>query len=65
MGMRKKKFDCVQMKNNIQRKLMREYESKKAQFDSYADFLNATADKLEEIRIFRDKVAKAKAAAKG
>ena len=60
MGMRTKKFDCVQMKNNIQRELRQEYESGKAQFTSYADFINSTADESEGIRAFRDKVAKAK-----
>jgi hypothetical protein len=64
MRTRKKKFDCVQMKNSIQRDLMRQYEAEKAQFSSYADFLNATADKSEEIRVFRDKVAKIKSTAK-
>lgn len=64
MGTMKKKFDCVQMKNNIQRDLMQRYEAEKAQFSSYADFLNATADKSEDIRIFRDKVAKVKTTAK-
>ena len=57
----KKTFDCVEMKNRIQRELMREYQARKAEFTSYADFLNATADESEEIRIFRDRVAKAKA----
>jgi hypothetical protein len=63
MGMRTKKFDCVQMKNHIQRELRREYQARKAEFTSYADFLNATADESEEIRIFCDKVAKAKTVA--
>lgn len=49
------------MKNDIQKELRREYQARKAEFTSYADFLNATADESEEIRIFRDKVAKAKA----
>ena len=48
------------MKNNIQRELRQEYESGKAQFTSYADFINSTADESEGIRAFRDKVAKAK-----
>ena len=64
MGTRTKKFDCVEMKNRIQRELMREYQARKAEFTSYADFLNATADESEDIRIFRDKVAKAKTTAK-
>ena len=64
MGMRTKKFDCVKMKNRIQRELRQEYEARKAQFASYADFLNATADESGEICAFRDKVAKAKVTAK-
>jgi hypothetical protein len=64
MGKRIKKFDCVQMKNKIQKELMQEYEAKKAKFTSYAGFLNTTSDESKEICIFRDKVAKAKAAAK-
>jgi len=60
MASKKKKFDCVQMKNRIQRELRKEYEASKAKFTSYADFLNATANESEEIRIFRDKVAKVK-----
>jgi hypothetical protein len=51
------------MKNHIQRELRREYQARKAEFTSYADFLNATADESEEIRIFCDKVAKAKTVA--
>ncbi len=65
MATRAKKFDCVQMKNRIQRELRQEYQARKTKFASYADFLNATADESEEIRIFRDKVAKARATAKG
>jgi capsule polysaccharide export protein KpsC/LpsZ len=63
MGMKTKKFDCVQMKNRVQRELMQEYRASRAQFTSYVDFLNATADESEEIRAFRDKVAKAKTVA--
>ena len=64
MGIRMKKFDCVQMKNRIQKELRRDYQARKTEFTSYADFLNTTADESEEIRIFRDKVAKAKTVAK-
>lgn len=64
MGKRIKKFDCVQTKNKIQKELTQEYEAKKAQFTSYVGFLNTTSDESKEICIFRDKVAKAKAAAK-
>ena len=64
MASKKKKFDCVEMKNRIQKELRQEYQARKAEFASYADFLNATANESEEIRVFRDKVAKAKTTAK-
>jgi len=65
MVSRKKTFDCMEMKNRIQRDLRQEYEARKAEFASYVDFLNATANESEEIRTFRDKVTKAKATAEG
>ena len=57
---RTKTFDCVEMKNRIQRELRQEYEARKTEFASYVDFLNATADESEEIRALREKVAKVK-----
>ena len=45
MAKRKKTFDCVEMKDRIQQKLREEYESRKSEFDSYADFINATDNK--------------------
>ena len=62
MMSRTKTFDCVKMKNRIQQELKREYQARKTEFASYADFLNATADESEDIRRFREKVAKAKTA---
>ena len=53
-----KTFDCVAMKNRIQRELREEYESRKAEFASYIEFINATANESEVIRIFRDKLEK-------
>jgi len=61
---RKKAFDCVEMKNLIQRDLRREYEARKAEFGSYVDFLNTTTNESEEIRAFIKKVTNAKTAAK-
>jgi len=58
-----KTFDCVDMKNRIQRELREEYEARKAEFSSYTEFINATANESEEIRAFREKVLKAKALA--
>ena len=59
MARKRKTFDCVEMKNRIQRELREEYEARKSEFGSYADFINATADESEEIRAFRKKVAQA------
>ena len=65
MAKTKKTFDCVEMKNRIQRQLRDEYEARKAEFSSYADFVNATVEQSEEIRAFRRRVAQAKAATTG
>ena len=64
MMSRTKTFDCVEMKNRIQRELRQEYETRKTEFASYAEFLNATADESEEIRAFREKVTKARTTGK-
>ena len=57
--MKNKQFDCVEMKRNIQNKLMQEYEARKCEFTSYAEFINKTLDESEEIRAFRQRVDKA------
>lgn len=56
-----KSFDCVEMKERIQQELREEFELRKAEFASYADFINATADESQEIRAFREKVEAARA----
>ena len=61
---RKKTFDCVEMKNRIQRDLRQEYEIRRTEFDSYIDFLRTTANESDEIRTFIKKVANAKTGAK-
>ena len=50
MTTRAKTFDCVTMKNRIQAKLMAEYESRKGEFDSYADFIAASVREDEWCR---------------
>jgi hypothetical protein len=40
----KEALDCVQMKNEIQARILAEYESRKTEFPSFIDFVNATAD---------------------
>ncbi len=41
MGTKSKAFDCVEMKNQIQAKRLAEYETRKDEFDSFIDFVNA------------------------
>ena len=38
-----KVFDCVEMKRNVQNALRDEYESRKSEFGSYAEFLGVKA----------------------
>lgn len=53
----KKTFECVEMKNRLQKQLRMEYEQNKQKYSSYADFINATAQDIEEIKEFRKKIA--------
>jgi len=41
MANKPKTFDCVAMKNRIQAERLAEYESRKGEFASYLDFINA------------------------
>ena len=52
-----KNFDCVEMKNAIQQKLLREYEGRRSEFRTYAAFVAATADESQRIAAFRKKMA--------
>ena len=40
-------FDCVKMKNRIQAGLMAEFEARRDDFDSYADFIVASVSEHE------------------
>lgn len=40
MATKTKTFDCVQMKREAQKMLMAEYEVRKSEFSSFADFIN-------------------------
>ena len=55
MTTKAKTFDCVEMKNRIQAERMAEYESRKAEFASYLDFINARVEKSELAEIIRRK----------
>ena len=60
MRTKKKAFDCVESKARVQRDLMREYQSRRPEFTSYADFINATAAKDPLIAAWRRKVGRAR-----
>ena len=47
----------------IQKALMKEYEERKGEFKSFADFLNAKSEESLWQRAFRDRVAKARSKA--
>ena len=56
MATRAKTFDCVEMKRQCQRKLQKEYEARKHEFDSYYDFLAAKANESEWVQRVRKKI---------
>ena len=45
MAKAKRKFDCVEMKREAQRRVRAEYEARKDEFASYSEFLKATVAK--------------------
>jgi hypothetical protein len=45
-----KTFDCMEHKRRVQKKPLAEYEARKDEFASYADFVYATANESERIR---------------
>lgn len=57
MTTKAKAFDCVQMKRRIQELLRAEYESRRAEFASYCDFLEAKASESPWVRKMRKKFA--------
>ena len=54
-----KTFDCVEMKNRIQKKLMEEYEARKDEFPSYAAFIRAAVQENEWCRKQWEKIPRA------
>jgi hypothetical protein len=56
MTIRTKPFDCVEMKHDAQRKLRAEYESRRHEFASYFQFLDAKAAQSSWQREFWAKV---------
>ena len=45
--MKNKSFDCVEMKQESQRKLREEFETRRGEFASYFDFLRARSGESE------------------
>lgn len=62
MATRAKTFDCVKMKREAQEKLRKEYEARRSEFSSYAEFVSSKANESELARAVR---AKMSASAKG
>ena len=58
MPTKTKTFDCVEMKNRIQAERLAEYESRKGEFASYVDFINARVKDSELMKIVRQKSQK-------
>jgi hypothetical protein len=50
----KKAFDCVEFKAGAQRRLMAEFQARRAEFATYADFINAKADEDPRVRKMRE-----------
>ncbi len=56
MSRKTKTFDCVEMKNRIQAERLAEYESRKGEFASYIDFINARVKDSHLAEIVRQRV---------
>ena len=60
--MKVKTFDCVEMKRQAQQRLWEEFESRKHEFGSYYEFLEAKANESELAKTVRAKIARARSA---
>jgi hypothetical protein len=60
MTTKTKSFDCVEMKRRIQEQIRTEYESRKNEFASYVDFLNAKANQSPWVQQMREKIRERK-----
>ena len=59
MTTKAKAFDCVEMKRKAQERLRREYEERKSEFASYADFINKKAEDSPLWKKMQAKIARA------
>jgi len=53
LGTRLKKFSCVKMKDDIQAKILGEYEARKGELSSFVDFINTRANESPWVRKMR------------
>jgi hypothetical protein len=53
MAKKRKAFECVKMKHDIQAKIMAEYEARKGEFSSFVDFINTRANESPWTRKMR------------
>jgi hypothetical protein len=51
-----KAFDCVEMQNRIQAQLLAEYEARKDEFPSFAEFLIRSNERDEWVRKARSRL---------
>ena len=58
MSAKTDRFDCVEMKNRIQRELREKYESRRDEFSSYGEFINATVMESPELKEFIKNIRK-------
>jgi len=57
-----KTFDCVEAKRRAQERLRKEYEARKGEFVSYGEFLTRTAARSPDVRAFRARLGRSRAA---
>jgi len=57
-----KTFDCVAFKTLAQRRLMKEFEARRGEFATYADFINTVAEENPKVRALREALGLARQA---
>ena len=60
MATKRRAFDCVKMKDDIQAKILAEYEARKSEFASFAEFVNVRASQSPWVRKMRRRTARAR-----
>jgi len=56
MATKTKTFDCVELKRKAQQQLRAEYERRKAEFETYFDFLDAKARESDWVQRMEHKL---------